>query len=170
MEGAAPSAPQKMNSRPKRKHPAHHPVADEGNLSPIIFLTVCTQDRKRILAHADIHELLRSAWIKASHWSVGRYIIMPDHLHLFCSPATRPPTSMRVWMKYWKSLASRAWPRPQEQPVWQQDGWDTQLRKGEHYSEKWMYVRHNPVRGGLVMSPDEWPFQGEMNVLMWHER
>mgnify|MGYP003875432317 CR=1 FL=1 len=55
------------------------------------------------------------------------------------------------------------------QQFWQRDFWDTQLRRGESYSAKWKYVRHNPVRAGLVPSADLWPYQGELNVLRWHE-
>lgn len=52
-------------------------------------------------------------------------------------------------------------------PLWQRQCWDTQLRTGESYDAKWDYVRNNPVRKGLVASPDDWPFQGELNVLSW---
>jgi REP element-mobilizing transposase RayT len=94
---------------------------------------------------------------------------MPDHIHLFCSPAEVPPESIRSWIKYWKALVSKRWPHPEEHPVWQQDGWDTQLRQGESYATKWLYVRNNPVRAGLVPSPEQWPHQGELNSLMWHD-
>jgi hypothetical protein len=30
-------------------------------------------------------------------------------------------------------------------------------------------VRRNPVRAGLVQSPDAWPFQGELHALRWHD-
>ena len=30
---------------------------------------------------------------------------------------------------------------------------------------KWLYVRNNPVRHGLVKDPDDWPFQSVMNDL-----
>jgi REP element-mobilizing transposase RayT len=62
-------------------------------------------------------------------------------------------------------IASAKWP----DPLWEQDCWDTQLRRGENYSAKWEYVRRNPVRAGLCARPEEWPFQGEMKVLRWHD-
>jgi len=52
-------------------------------------------------------------------------------------------------------------------PIWQRDFWDTQLRKGENYDEKWQYVLENPVRAGLVKHSEDWPYQGELNVLEW---
>jgi len=50
---------------------------------------------------------------------------------------------------------------------WQSDCWDTQIRSGTHYHEKWEYVRLNPVRKELVEESDDWPWQGELNVLRW---
>jgi hypothetical protein len=39
------------------------------------------------------------------------------------------------------------------------------LRSDESYSEKWNYVRDNPVRAGLVETADDWPYQGEIVVI-----
>jgi hypothetical protein len=46
-----------------------------------VSLTVCTKDRKRILASADLADAIVRAWNAARSWRVGRYIIMPDHNH-----------------------------------------------------------------------------------------
>jgi REP element-mobilizing transposase RayT len=69
------------------------------------------------------------------------------------------------WVRYWKSLASRRWPVPGQQPIWQRDFWDTELRNDDSYEAKWEYVRNNPVRRGLCTSPEAWPYFGELNVL-----
>lgn len=145
------------------------PVVDRGNQSVIIFLTVCAKDRRPIFARPDVHSLMVSSWRQAVRWHVGRYVIMPDHIHLFCAPAVRLAEPLHAWMKYWKTLVSRAWPRPEDGSVWQQDGWDTQLRRGESYAAKWEYVRNNPVRKGLVQAPDDWAYQGELNLFTWHD-
>jgi len=68
-------------------------------------------------------------------------------------------------LRYWRSLASRRWPFPNQQPIWQPRFWDAQLRGGDSYAAKWDYVRNNPVRHGLVNSPDVWPFAGELEIL-----
>ncbi|WP_269539892.1 REP-associated tyrosine transposase [Cerasicoccus fimbriatus] len=154
---------------PDRKRPARQPIYDQFNRANIIFLTVCTAQRKPILANHAAHERLRQCWQEADHWRVGRYVIMPDHIHLFCSPARVDHLPLKKWVAYWKSTASRQWPAKEDQPIWQMDGWDRQLRSGESYSAKWLYVRNNPVRHGLVDSPENWPFQGELNVLFWHD-
>jgi putative transposase len=92
---------------------------------------------------------------------------MPDHVHLFCAPAVADALELGRWVQYWKSLASRSWPHPDEQPVWQRDYWETQLRSTDSYDMKWEYVLNNPVRHGLVKSADDWPYAGERAVLPW---
>lgn len=154
---------------PRRKTPIHLPIFESPNQAVIIFVTVCTDKRKSLLAKPEIHDLLKTAWLQADTWAVGRYIIMPDHIHLFCSPARRDHTPLKKWVQYWKALVSRKWPGPEAQPVWQKSFWDTQLRRGENYANKWEYVRQNPVRAGLCSTPDEWGYQGEINVLRWHD-
>ncbi|NUN98655.1 MAG: transposase, partial [Candidatus Omnitrophica bacterium] len=96
-------------------------------------------------------------------WLVGRYVLMPDHIHLFCSPRESEASGLTNWVKYWKSLTSRQWPYPAEQPIWQKSFWDRQLRSEESYEQKWEYVRLNPERKGLVKVAEDWPFQGELN-------
>jgi REP element-mobilizing transposase RayT len=156
-------------THPERSRPARRLIADVGNRANLVFVTVVTKDRKKILASPDIHELLRRVWNDVSQWMVGRYVIMPDHVHLFCAPASPESVNVRDWIAYWKSVTARSWPRREESPVWQREAWDRQVRRGESYGAKWDYVRQNPVRHQLVSTPEEWPFQGEMNVLPWHD-
>lgn len=94
---------------------------------------------------------------------------MPDHLHLFCAPTKFPHTPLKDWMKFWRADATRHWPHVFEKPIWQKDFFDRQLRSGESYSEKWMYVWQNPVKAGLAQRTEDWTFCGEINPLCWHE-
>jgi len=115
----------------------HQPIAERFNEAPIIFLIFGTRNQKRILANSEVVVLLRDSWHQATSWTVGRFIVMPDHVHLFCASVENLARPLSQWVRYyWKTVASRHWPRPQEQPVWQLDFWDTQLRHGMHYDEK----------------------------------
>lgn len=49
-----------------------------------------------------------------------------------------------------------------QKPHWQEGFFDHLLRTAESYSEKWEYVRMNPVRAGLCEEPEDWRFQGEI--------
>jgi putative transposase len=150
-----------------RRRPVHQDLHEGFNKPVVVFVTVCTKGKKPILANDEVHRLLRDSWCEAHSWLVGRYVLMPDHLHLFCSPATTQSPLLQQWVSYWKSHAARNWPKPGDAPVWQSDFWDTQLRRVESYDEKWRYVVENPVRAGLVASAEDWPYQGELNTLIW---
>ncbi len=68
-----------------RKHPVHGVLAVP-NQPTIVFLTVCTKNRQPWLATSEVHNLLHLVWASADAWLVGKYIIMPDHVHLFTVP------------------------------------------------------------------------------------
>jgi len=149
--------------RPKRHHPAHG-VQISLNEPTIVWLTVCTHHRRPWLNNALVHDHVVDGWRAANAWLVGRYILMPDHLHLFCSPRDLNIT-LDAWVKYWKSQFTKTVKQPDWR--WQSGHWDTRLRRHESYTEKWMYALQNPVRAGLVARSEEWPYQGELNELRW---
>src|SRR5262245_23269644 len=154
----ADSIPSAAPSPHGRRHP-HHEVILKDAEPTIVFLTVCTKDRVPWLTTAAVHHCLVSVWREARAWCVGRYILMPDHLHLFASPGM-PELSLEAWVKYWKSQFSKR--HRDRTHRWQTDHWDTTLRDVRGYDEKWEYVVNNPVRHKLVEDANAWPFQGQV--------
>lgn len=146
-----------------RKHAAHGVFISPTNPT-IVYVTVCCDDRIPWLATDRNHELLLSIWQDSSHWVVGRYVIMPDHLHLFASPQ---PTAVLFdsWVTYFKSQFTKR--RKDPSCVWQTEHWDTRIRSLRHYEEKSVYMWNNPVRAGLVTHPDEWKYKGVVHELRW---
>ncbi len=158
-----------MSELPERKRPPHHPAVELFNRSVIIFLTICTSGRRSWLGCDAAHAAFKKASSAATHWQVGRYILMPNHIHLFCSPGTAPPEPVARWVSYWKRQFTLEICKTIPGFKWQRDFWDTQLRSGDSYSEKWAYVQNNPVRAGLLENSESWPYQGELNSLQWHD-
>lgn len=91
--------------------------------------------------------------------ALGRYVIMPDHLHFF----VRGDQTFRlgIWVKGLKRAIWEVSPKEHAR-LWQPGFFDHLLRNDESYAQKWEYVRQNPVRAGLVESPEVWPYQGEI--------
>ena len=148
---------------PHRRKPAEGVRIDLGGAT-IVFVTVCTKDRRRWLACEQAHRLLVHVWRQVDAWLTGRYVLMPDHLHLFAAPRDLRFT-MERWLQYWKSQFTKA--HKHEDWVWQAHAFHYRLRQGESYSQKWLYVRVNPLRAGLASDVEAWPYQGEVYELRW---
>jgi putative transposase len=128
------------------------------------FLTVNAKDRVPWIGQSNVHDSLREVWQAADKWLVGYYLLMPDHLHLFCAPRDLRFT-IDGWLKYWKGQFSRQ--HLNESWEWQRNGFHHRIRNGREYQEKWTYVRENPVRKGLAKTCDEWPLQGTIHEMHW---
>ena len=135
--------------------------------NPRYFITICTSRRKPILTREGVDEILRNEWgdaLKRHGWAVGSYVVMPDHVHFFCTDGDQGTTLSR-FVGAWKEWTSKSIQRMcrVEGPIWQKGFFDHLLRSDESYSEKWEYVRNNPVRAGLVARAEDWPFSGSVD-------
>ena len=90
---------------------------------------------------------------------------MPDHVHLFVTTDDEK-ISLAAWMKSLKNTISKTLRTAGVvAPHWQKTFFDHLLRGEESYSEKWSYVRENPVRAGLATNAENWPFIGKIFTL-----
>ena len=114
-----------------------------------------------------MHRLLRTAWDIHDDYPVGRYVIMPEHLHMFIGENNTSFVSLADWVGKWKGYVTRRWRQSSDRPIWQRSFWDRQILGAAAYESKWIYVHWNPVRHGLVQQPSDWPFQGEKLTFRW---
>ena len=156
-----------FGSLPQREHLPH--LANVFARNPLYFLTCCVAERRPIIANDAAAVLLVDA-LRASRrfhgWDVGRYVIMPDHIHFFARPSLggKPLSGfMRDWKKWTATRVGG--PTGNSAHLWQPEYFDHVVRSANSYTEKWEYVRNNPVRAGLVESPDMWPYWGECETL-----
>ena len=148
---------------PGRKYPAKGV-----HVSPAgpnwVFLTVSTEKRERWLAQVSIQRALHDIWKStATTWLVSDYLLMPDHLHLFCAPRDLNFTIER-WLGFWKDRLAKS---QADAGRFQSGGFHHRLRNGESYSQKWQYVRENPVRHKLAERPEDWPYFGRVHDIRW---
>jgi putative transposase len=135
---------------------------------PFYFVTFNTHQRQPLLANDALHQ----AWLTFARQAtdhgaaVGRYVLMPDHAHLFVWLA--PETDLANWVRALKAVLGKELLRQgHPKPHWQEGFFDHLLRSDESYGKKWEYVRQNPVRKGLCDRATDWPYQGEVTELMW---
>ena len=134
---------------------------------PLYFVTFATRDRKRIpsldVAQAALEKYAHRA-IENFNVALGRYVIMPDHVHLFVRGDRSFTLSSwigglkRAMCVALKETQATRLP-PQRTAFWQPGFFDHILRSDESY------VLDNPVRAGFVRTAGDWPYQGEIVVI-----
>ena len=131
---------------------------------PFYFVTFNTYKRRPLLARPEVHEAFCIFCCKAQEHdvAVGLYVIMPDHVHLFAA-FPRNGFALPNWVRSLRTTIGKTLLRVGVQkPHWQEGFFDHLLRSTESYSQKWEYVRMNPVRAQLCQTSEAWPFQGEI--------
>ena len=132
---------------------------------PVYFLTVCIAKRRPLLAASTAYDILLDEW-QGLHerygWAIGRYVVMPDHVHFFAASGLDEVKPLSLAIGKWKEwTAKRILALVNcEAPLWQPEFFDHLLRSDESRSEKWSYIRENPVHAGLVARVEDWPYAG----------
>lgn len=131
----------------------------------ILFVTVNAKDAVPWIASATVQNSLAQIWREeATAWLVGDYLIMLDHVHLFCAPHDLH-FDIDTWVEFWKRQFSRR--HLDRSCAWQRKSFHHRLRDRIEYDEKLAYVRENPLRKQLVAKPEDWPYQGRIHDLIW---
>ena len=134
--------------------------------NPLFFVTFCTYERRKSLAADAVHAAFVAFASQANSQhsiAVGRYVMMPDHVHLF----VRGPDDFQLgpWVGMLKQALAKHIALARTSPIWQRGFFDHLLRSDEKYTQKWNYVRENPVRAGLVTNAEDWPYSGEIVLI-----
>lgn len=137
---------------------------------PLYLITCCTYRRRPLLANNRVH----AAFVEFSETAqndfgiaIGRYVILPDHFYFFV--AIPEDLILGKWVGTLKRVLGKVMECVEsEDPIGQRGFFDHVLRSGESYSQKWDYMRENPVRAGLVENADDWPYAGEIVPIRYH--
>jgi len=141
---------------------------------PVYFVTFNTHTRAALLTTPEVHKFFFEYCRRAVEFriGVGRYVLMPDHIHLFVCFGTGCTSTLGAWVKGLERELDRVLLSTGHQAVqlpgqklssfWQPGFNDHVLRNDESYAQKWEYVFQNPVRAGLVSRTEEWPYAGEI--------
>jgi len=116
------------------------------------FVTFCTF-RRRVLEPAQrtivldccVYDHRREYWLEC-------VVVMPDHVHLILAPYEH--TAITRILQRLKSITAHRITGS----VWQQESFDRLIRADEDLRKKAEYVCCNPVRAGLVSTPDDYPW------------
>ena len=131
--------------------------------APGYFVTICAE--RPLVPFTD--PALAEAVIGSLHWlrrerevELYAYCLMPDHLHLLLRLGSdRWMLGELIGaMKSWTTRGS--WRLGYQGKLWQDRFYDRILRRSNDAAKIGMYILRNPVRKGLVASPDDYPYSG----------
>ena len=105
---------------------------------------------------------------KKSQFVVAGYVVMPEHFHLLIGePKIKNPTIVMQVLKQRVARKCRARKREAKRQLtlisnelprafWQARFYDFNVGTKRKYGEKLDYIHYNPVKRGLVSSPELW--------------
>jgi REP element-mobilizing transposase RayT len=76
---------------------------------PLYFVTVCVEGRRAVLTNQLVFEAFQEFCFAGLErgFFVGRFVVMPDHLHLFIVVPREVPRALSIWMKGLKRSLTR---------------------------------------------------------------
>jgi REP element-mobilizing transposase RayT len=137
-----------------------------------VFVTFDTKERWQLAPAARSLTLEACRKLDGVMLDLHVAVVMPDHVHLIFTARRDLDTSafaLPEIMKRIKGASARAINKELRRSgqVWQEESFDHVLRSNESLSQKVEYVCQNPVRAGLVQTPEAYPWlwRGEIPVL-----
>ena len=132
------------------------PNADANPEGEVYFVTICCVPRGvNQLANTSVWQAMdESLSVREARGDLHCRLVlaMPDHFHgLLAFTGSKSMSKVIADFKAW--LAKR------HGIHWQRDFFDHRLRGWESAVEKAKYIRMNPVRAGLVVRSEDWPYQ-----------
>lgn len=102
----------------------------------------------------------------AKRYRLLAWVVMPNHVHILFQPINGWTVAKIVasWKKYTarrirddlRNGANREIGVPGA--VWHREYWDRYIRNERHFRQALEYIHTNPVKAGLVSTPEDWPW------------
>ncbi len=113
-----------------------------------------------LLSKAEHAKVVQDALIKGhgSNYKLIDWCIMPNHVHVLIRMLD--DMSLGKIIKHWKAPTAIEINRMENQTgsLWMLDYHDRLIRDWSHLENARAYIRSNPVKAGLCLKPEDWPF------------
>jgi len=115
---------------------------------------------RALLSDAGVASLVESALLHfdAQRYRLAAWVVMPNHVHLLLTPLPGHTLSsiMHSLKSYTAGEANKLLRR--QGAFWQEEYFDRYVRDPKHYAQTLAYIEANPVKAGLCLLPEDWPY------------
>jgi putative transposase len=101
----------------------------------------------------------------AGRYEASAFVLMANHVHLLLRPAGNLSAAMQ-WIKGASARAANLVLSTSGRAFWQRESYDRLVRDSEEFERIAHYIERNPVKAGLVGSPEEWKWSSA-NPEVW---
>ena len=136
-----------------------------------------------VLRDPEIAACVVDTWLRfdGESYRLLEWVVMPNHCHVLIEPFEGIPLGKIVlsWKNYtarWinQKMGCTGTATPQcggdddaihgsrfgerRSQIWQREYWDRFIRNEQHYASAKQYIVMNPVKAGLAVKPEDWPW------------
>ena len=130
--------------------------------------------RQPFFTQADRVNLVLAQFLRASaetDIAIDAYNFMPDHVHQLVHGLTLTADAKDYILRA-KQYSGFYFKKEYRQKLWQRYGYDHILRRDDEPRLTLRYILENPVRKGLVVRPEDYPYTGSAlytieQLLVW---
>ena len=123
------------------------------------FITASTFQKRNILQSdrmAGLFVDVLSHYRRLGKYLLHEFVVMPDHFHLLLTPLETLERSMQLIKGGFSFRAKKELGFAHE--IWQPSYYDRRVRDLEEYFSFREYIRQNPVKRGLGLSPEQYAY------------
>jgi len=133
----------------------------------VYFITFNTWEKLELTPAARQVVLNACKFFDRQRYQIFCLVVMPDHVHMLMQPLEK--SDHKFWslssiLHSMKSYSSKQIPKVMKHigTVWQDERHDHIVRDEREFQVFWEYIRQNPVKAGLSVTPEEYPFFWQM--------
>ncbi|MEP6487272.1 transposase [Microcoleus vaginatus GB2-A3] len=129
----------------------------------VYFITFNTWEKLELTPAGRQVVLNACKFFDRQRYQIFCLVVMPDHVHMLMQPLAKSDNkfwSLSNILHSMKSYSSKQIPKVMKHigTVWQDERHDHIVRDEREFQVFWEYIRQNPVKAGLSVTPEEYPF------------
>lgn len=111
----------------------------------------------------DLYQEVLNECLKKYKFLIIQFSIMDNHIHLIIRPIKESLSKIMQWINSvfamrFNKLTGRCG------HVWKCRFWSSIIEKIDQFMKVYQYIAYNPVRAGLAVCPEEYPYCGDYHI------